>query len=216
MVRDLWQPLFSPKANEKHLVRASYAATIAIVTTGTLIGLNASSIRQVWDWIMMALGAAFVVPNVLRWYWWRFNGMGYAAGTLVGLALMGIEPPIFLTFPALCALSLIASLVGTYLSPPTDEDVLLDFYRNVRPFGWWGPVRNRSELTSQQIHDPGESATYAAFNVVLACLAIFGAYVAPMYLVGHWHWNALAWGTVSIAAMIVLKFTWYDHLPKAE
>jgi solute:Na+ symporter, SSS family len=225
LVRDLWQPLFRPHADEKHLVRASYAATIAVVAAGTLIGLNASSIRQVWDWIMMALGAAFVVPNVLRWYWWRFNGMGYAAGTLVGLAgampllilsLMSIEPPIYITFPALCALSLIASLLGTYLSSPTDDVVLLDFYRNVRPFGWWGPVRSRSELTSQQIHDPGESATYAAFNVVLACLAIFGAYVAPMYLVGHWHWNALAWGAVTIVAMIVLKFTWYDHLPKGE
>ena len=112
IVRDLWQPLFRPHADEKHLVRASYAATLGIVVVGTLIGMYASSIRQVWDWIMMALGAAFVIPNVLRWYWWRFNGTGYAAGTLVGLAgampllflsLMNIEPPIYYTFPA-CAL----------------------------------------------------------------------------------------------------------------
>jgi Na+/proline symporter len=225
LVRDLWQPLFRPQADEKHLVRASYVATIAIVVVGTLIGLYASSIRQVWDWIMMALGAAFVIPNVLRWYWWRFNGTGYAAGTLVGLAgampllilsLMHIEPPIYVTFPALCAISLIASILGTFVSRPTDEAVLVDFYRNVRPFGWWAPVRNRSGLTPQQLQDPGESASYAALNVVLACLAIFGAYVAPMYLVGHWHWNAAAWGAVATAATIALKFTWYDHLPKAE
>src|SRR3989337_439827 len=110
LVRDLWQPLFRPRADEKHLVRASYVATLAIVVVGALIGLYASSIRQVWDWIMLALGAAFVIPNVLRWYWWRFNGTGYAAGTLVGLAgampllvlsLMNIEPPIYYTFPAL-------------------------------------------------------------------------------------------------------------------
>jgi Na+/proline symporter len=206
-------------------VRASYAATLAIVVVGALIGLYASSIRQVWDWIMLALGAAFVIPNVLRWYWWRFNGTGYAAGTLVGLAgampllllsLMHIEPPIYFTFPALCAVSFIASILGTYLSQPTEEAVLLDFYRNVRPFGWWGPIRSHSRLTPQQLLDPGESASYAVLNVVLACLAIFGAYVAPMYLVGHWHWNALAWAAVSFAAMVVLKFTWYDHLPKAE
>ncbi len=225
LVRDLWQPLFRPQADEKHLVRASYVATISIVTAGTLIGLYASSIRQVWDWIMMALGAAFVIPNVFRWYWWRFNGTGYAAGTLVGLAgampllfmsLRGIEPPIYITFPALCGISLIASIAGTYLSRPTEESTLINFYRNVRPFGWWGPIRSRSGLSPEELQSPGESAWYAGLNVTLACLAIFGAYVAPMYLVGHWHWQALCWGSVSVAAIIVLKFTWYEHLPQPE
>lgn len=225
LVRDLYQPLFHPRAEEKHLVHASYVATIAIVVVGTLIGLYASSIRQVWDWIMMALGAAFVIPNVLRWYWWRFNGAGYAAGTLVGLAgampllifsLNGREYPIYITFPALCLISLAASLLGTYIAKPTDVGVLVTFYRNVRPFGWWGPVRDCAGLSPEELRDPGENSSYAIANVVLACLAIFGAYVAPMYLVGHWHTSALAWGLASVAAMAVLKFTWYDHLPKAE
>lgn len=225
LVRDLWQPIFRPHAAEKHLVRASYIATLSIVVAGMLIGLYASSIRQVWDWIMMALGAAFVIPNVFRWYWWRFNGTGYAAGTLVGLAgampllfmsLSGVEPPIYVTFPALCGISLIASILGTYLSRPTEESTLIKFYRNVRPFGWWEPIRSRSGLTEEELQSPGESASYAALNVGLACLAIFGAYVAPMYLVGHWHWKALCWAAVSVAAIIILKFTWYEYLPQSE
>ena len=225
LVRDLWQPLFRPQASEKHLVRASYIATIAIVGAGILIGLYASSIRQVWDWIMMALGAAFVIPNVLRWYWWRFNGTGYAAGTLAGLAgampllfmsLMNIDPPIFYTFPALCGVSLVASLIGTFVGRPTDDAVLLEFYKSIRPFGAWGPIRSRANLSAEELNDPGESVGYAVINVTLACVAIFGAYVSPMYLVGHWHWNALAWAVVSAAAMIALKFTWYDHLPQPE
>lgn len=225
LVRDLWQPLFQPQASEKHLVRASYVATIAIVGAGILIGLYASSIRQVWDWIMMALGAAFVIPNVLRWYWWRFNGMGYAAGTLAGLAgampllfmsLMNIDPPIFYTFPALCGVSLVASLIGTFVGRPTEDAVLLEFYKSIRPFGAWGPIRSRANLSAEELNNPGESVGYAVINVTLACVAIFGAYVSPMYLVGHWHWNALAWAVVSAAAMIALKFTWYDHLPQPE
>lgn len=225
IVRDLWQPLLCPNASEKQLVRASYAATLGIVVVGTLIGMYANSIRQVWDWIMMALGAAFVIPNVLRWYWWRFNGTGYAAGTLAGLAgampllvlsLMNRELPIYFTFPALCAVSLIASLVGTFASRPTDEAVLIEFFRSVRPFGWWGPIRSRAGLSADELNDPGESVWYAALNVALACLAIFGAYVAPMYLVGHWHAKALAWAGASLAAMVTLKFTWYDHLPQPE
>lgn len=225
LVRDLWQPLFRPQADEKHLVRASYIATLLIVLVGTLIGMYASSIRQVWDWIMMALGAAFVIPNVLRWYWWRFNGTGYAAGTLVGLAgampllflsLMHVEPPIYLTFPSLCLVSLIAALIGTYWSAPTEESVLIEFYRNVRPFGLWGPIRDQARLTAIELNDPGESAWFAAFNVLVACIAIFSAYMSPMYLVGHWHVRALTWALMSLGAIVVLKFTWYDHLPKPE
>jgi len=196
-----------------------------IVGAGILIGLYASSIRQVWDWIMMALGAAFVIPNVLRWYWWRFNGMGYAAGTLAGLAgampllfmsLMNIDPPIFYTFPALCGISLVASLIGTYVGRATEDAVLLEFYRSIRPFGAWGPIRGRANLSADELNDPGESVWYAVINVTLACIAIFGAYVSPMYLVGHWHTSALIWAAVSAAAMIALKFTWYDHLPQPE
>ena len=42
-----------------------------------LIGVQAESIRQLFDWIMMALGgAAFAVPNVLRWYWWAHSMVG--------------------------------------------------------------------------------------------------------------------------------------------
>ncbi|MBU1069255.1 4Fe-4S binding protein, partial [Myxococcota bacterium] len=73
---------------------ASYVATVGVVVAGTALGLQADSIRDIWDWIMMSVGAAVVVPNVLRWYWWRLNGTGYAVGTLVGivasLVLLGI------------------------------------------------------------------------------------------------------------------------------
>lgn len=34
-------------------------------------------------------------------------------------------------------------IIGTYLSEPTDKNVLLEFYRRTRPFGAWGPIRER-------------------------------------------------------------------------
>lgn len=224
VVRDLWQP-FHPDANEKSLVRVSYVATMLIVVVGTVIGLSSTSIRQVWDWIMMALGAAFVIPNVLRWYWWRFNGYGYTAGTLAGLigalpllvmSLANIEQPIHLTFPALCAVSLIAAIVGTMLTKPTDEARLVQFYRSVRPFGWWKPIRERAELSAEVLDDPAESTRLGLLNLTISAFAIFAAYIAPMYLVGHWHGRALAWFTVAVVAIVLLRFTWYPHLPKAE
>jgi hypothetical protein len=171
---------------------------------------------------MMELGAAFVIPNVLRWYWWRINGWGYAAGTLVGLAAALVVPflpeaqPLYYTFPAICTVSLVGCLAGTWLTQATERPVLVSFYRNVRPFGFWGPIRPESGLSSHELSDLKESLILSVVNVALAGVVILGIYLAPMYLVGHWHAAAGRWLAVAAAAAVALYFTWYRNLPAPE
>jgi len=221
IVRDFWQPFFRPAASERHLVRASYVATVGIVVVGMAIGTQARSIKQIWDWLMMALGAGVVVPNVLRWYWWRLNGWGYAAGTIGGIALASVPLlapglPLYVTFPLICVGSLVASLVATWATPPVERSTLVSFYRNVRPFGAWGPVRVESGLSAEELDAPSERPSLAIVNVALGMAGIMGLYLFPMYLVGHWHARAMLWLAVALGAMVVLAFTWYRHLPPAE
>jgi Na+/proline symporter len=244
IVRDLWQPFVRPDADQRHLVRVSRVATVGVVVAGTLIGFQAESIREVWDWIMMALGGAFIVPNVLRWYWWRLNGWGYAVGTLVGLAAalalpialkvvtqsVGPLPPEtqvppvlaavqtlnlpYFAFPIVCGLSIVGCLLGTWLTRATDEAILVSFFRTVRPFGCWGPIAARSGLSEDELRDPAESMWLTAINVVLASVVVIGAYLAPMYLVGHWYGWTLICSTAAFTAAVALYFTWYRNLPR--
>ena len=226
LVRDLWQPLVRPRASQAHLVRAGYVATLALAVVGTVIGLQAESISQMFNWIMLELGAAFIIPNVLRWYWWRMNGWGYAAGTFVGLAgalpvlllslFWKIELRLYVTFPAICVASLFATLAGSLLTRPTGQAVLVEFYRSVRPFGAWGPIRQQAELSAAQLAERSESLPLATLNVVLAGVAILGVYLGPMYLVGHWHARAMICFALAAAAAVALYFTWYRNLPAAE
>jgi hypothetical protein len=53
-------------------------------------------------------------------------------------------------------------------------------------------------------------------NVVVASVAVIGVYLGPMYLVGHWHVEALISFGAAAAAIVVLYFTWYRKLPPAE
>jgi hypothetical protein len=220
IIRDFYQPLIAPRASKQHLVAASYIATACLVAVGIVIGLRATSIGGMFTWIMVDLGAAFAIPNVLRWYWWRMNGWGYAAGTLGGLVGALITPWVptiqapYISFPLICSASLVGTLIGTFATRPTDEALLVAFYRNVRPFGLWQPVRLRSGLTPQQLGSRSESASLAVTNTILGMAAILGAYLAPMYLVGHWHGYALAWGCVALASVVALYFTWYRTLPE--
>ena len=140
IVRDLWQPYVRPQATEQQAVRFSYLATLLLVVIGIVIGFNAGSIAQIWNWMMMALSAGVVVPNVLRWYWWRMNGAGYALGTFagIGLALLALfrpDTPIYVVFPLICVASFLACVFASLATRPVDHETLTCFYRSVRPFG---------------------------------------------------------------------------------
>jgi len=219
VVRDIWQPLFRPHADERHLVRYSYIATIGVVVAGIVVGLNAKSIRSIWGWIMMALGGAVIVPNVLRWYWWRLNGWGYAAGTLGGIALsLAVlflpDMPMYVQFPLISIGSLLACLIVSFATASTETETLHTFYRTVRPFGMWGPVRAGCGLSGRELADPAESPWRTVWNTLIACCGVTGMYLSPMYLVGHWYRQSGLWFGVFVCAAFVLYFTWYRRLPE--
>jgi Na+/proline symporter len=221
IVRDIWQPLFGRKKTEEQSIKFSYAATVLLVLLGILIGFQGRSIADIWNWMMMALGAGIIVPNVLRWYWWRMNGWGYAMGTFGGIvfplgALLFDDLPDYYGFPLIVMASLLMSVLGSLSTQPVKKEILVKFYRSVRPFGAWRPIREEAGLSSEELSKKSENATRALANVILGMIAICGAYLFPMFLVGHWYTRAMLWLCVGSAAAIALKFTWYDHLPGRE
>ena len=221
IVRDIWQPYFCPQADEKKSVHFSYVATILLVLIGVAIGTKAGSIAQIWSWIMMGLGAGVVIPNVLRWYWWRMNGWGYALGTLGGMILSLVVlffpgAPAYYIFPSVCAASLFVSIAASLATQPTDLDILVGFYKSVRPFGLWKPIVRKAELSAEELSIKSESVLRTVLNVALAMLAITGLYLFPMYLVGHWYVDSMIWLLLAIAAILALKYTWYQFLPAAD
>jgi Na+/proline symporter len=221
IVRDIWQPLLRRQRTEKQAIKFSYAATILLVLFGIMIGFQGRSIADIWNWMMMALGAGIIIPNVLRWYWWRMNGWGYALGTFGGIvfslvALVFENLPDYYGFPLIVLASLLMSVLGALVTQPVRKDILVSFYRSIRPFGLWRPIRENAGLDVQELSKKSESASRTFVNVALGMVAIVGAYLFPMYLVGHWYTQAMFWLTLGILAAIALKFTWYNHLPQTN
>ena len=156
--RDVYQAYINPKATNKQLMQMNWIFGIAVVILGFLFGYTVKSINEIWGWFIMALGGGLMVPSILRFYWSRFNGGGFAIGTLVGITgavsmrLMQdyLVPTLaedhilgaLLTNPAsqfviAVLIGLIGSIVGTYVTEPTGKKVLERFYITTRPFGLW-------------------------------------------------------------------------------
>ncbi len=52
-------------------------------------------------WIVSGLWGGYTASNVLKWYWWRFNGYGYFWGMVAGIAASLTIPGIMARIPAL-------------------------------------------------------------------------------------------------------------------
>ena len=50
--------------------------------TKDMIETFAKDVNEVLQWIVSSLYGAYVAANVLKWYWWRFNGNGFFFGRL--------------------------------------------------------------------------------------------------------------------------------------
>lgn len=147
-VKDLYQTYLNPKASEKSLMRHSRIASIVIVLLALLLSYTITNINDIWGWITMGIGSGLFIPQLLRWYWWRFNGYGFAIGTVAGMvaailtrAFGPANIPEYLSFLIASGSSLLGCILGTYLTPATDKGVLEYFYKVTRPFGFWGSIR---------------------------------------------------------------------------
>jgi Na+/proline symporter len=220
VVCDLVQPL-KPNLSVKASIRTSYVATVLVVAIGIAIGTQADSIKSIWVWMLAGVIGATLVPNVLRWHWWRFNGWGYAAGIFAGLGtamIFGIGQtlawfgphslPEYIYAPFIWAASIAGCLAGSLLTPATPNETLMTFYARVRPFGWWKPVRLLSEDKPRST-----SLRFVLPNVALGFIALLASFLSIFFLIGH-YFGYLAWsaGAVLICG-ILLYFGWYRRLP---
>lgn len=226
LVKDIYQRYMNPEADNKRLVRVSYVSSAALILTGLIISVFGSSINTAFLWIFGTLAAGILPPNVLRWYWWRLNGQGYAAGVFGGMALslgqvffdqfVFAEPlPLYIGFPVIATASTLLTIVVSLLTSPTDADTLTTFYRKVQPAGLWSPVRN---AVLEQ--DPGfkKQLSFAVefFNTIVAMIAITALYVSMLYLVLNRLSVAFGLIGVTLASAVILYFTWYKTLPPAS
>jgi SSS family solute:Na+ symporter len=221
IVRDIWQPYFRPRATAKQAVRFSYLATVLLVVLGLVIGFQSESIAEIWNWMMVTLGAGVIIPNVLRWYWWRMNGWGYALGTMGGMILSALvlffdTLPVYVVFPLIMTASLLLSILGSLLTEAVEKEVLVSFYRSVRPFGIWRPIREIARISIEERSAWAKNVRLTVLNVLLGMIAIASLYLFPMYLVGHWYRSSFLCLGIGLAAVVILRVTWYNNLPRSS
>ena len=218
LVNDIYLKYLNTKASNETVSRMNYLTGIVVVLVSIIIGFFAKDVNSILQWIVGGLYGGYVSANVLKWYWWRFNGSGFLWGMLAGIVPALIFPSIFdgldlYYFPLLLAISVAGSIIGTYLAPPTDMETLKSFYQMVRPWGFWGPVHQQVMLDDPDFKR-NKNFLLDMFNVVIGIIWQMSLTLLPIYLVLKMYPGLAITAVVVVVTSFIIKKTWWDRLPK--
>lgn len=177
LVNDVYKDM-KPDASQRQYVAASRLVTVGLTVIALVSSLFVTSIKDAWAFIIEC-GAGLGLVFILRWYWWRINAWSEISATIAPFIFYGIAHFILkLAFPWSFFLTLggttITWLVVTFLTPPSEETVLQQFYDKVRPDGAWGPFNGGA----------GAGAGRLARLAIIWLAAISFAY-STLFLIGQ-------------------------------
>jgi len=189
----------------RELVWVARASNLLILALSIAILTQLTSIESAWKTSLL-LGAGMGGPLLLRWLWWRMT----AGAELSAIVVSSVLAPALLwsvddegARMLLVTLAATGTAIGVSLASRAEPSVrLCDFYRRVRPPGFWGPVA----LACGDSPIRGvESLRRGALATAGVSLAVFGVLVG----VGSWLFGSPAptwfpWRGPWIAGLLIV------------
>jgi len=179
LIHDLYRRFLRPDATERHYVAMGRLVTALLMIVAAGVTYLLDTAREAFQ-LMLSIGAGTGLLYLLRWFWWRINAWSEIAAMAASFTVAAgffianksgaaIEPHISLL--ATVAITTLAWIAVTYLTPPTDRATLVDFYRKVRPAGnGWRSVQEEAGVGPSP-----DSMAGSLLGWVLGCVFVYAA-----------------------------------------
>ncbi len=212
LVEDFYRRFIRRDASEKHYVNISRIATLLLVVASAYVSARLATIGQGWE-VVLEIGAGTGGVYLLRWYWWRVNAWSEisAMATALAMTLLLHQWPIFSgSAPVVFAKTTLATtsvttavwILVTLLTHAEPDDVLLRFYRKVRPHaaGW----RRIAALAPDvpQTRDLGQNLLAWVLGCAMVYAALFGVGKLCFGQIGQ---GAVLLGLAAVCAVLLYR-----------
>ncbi|OIP62132.1 MAG: sodium:proline symporter [Ignavibacteria bacterium CG2_30_36_16] len=205
LINDFYRRFIKKNDEEKHYVFASRVMTMILMVISIVVTLFINRISGAWEFIMEA-GAGVGLVLILRWFWWRINAWSEISAMITPFVLLPFLRYYEIVFPItlfyLVSITTVVWVVVTFLTKPTDEKVLISFYRKIHPGGilWKKISSNLPEVKS----DSGFFAMFVnwLFGVILVYSILFGT---GSLLFGNYTELFIYMGAAIISIFIIYK-----------
>jgi len=215
LVHDFYRRFIKTDADEKHYVLAGRVATIFLFILSSLLVFFLDSAKDAFD-IILQIGAGTGLLYLLRWFWWRINAWSEVAAMVssfvVSIVLLilnknGIQ---FSTHVALIITIIFTSIswiVTAFLAPQTDEKVLIEFYKKVKPFGpGWKYIKEKSGVTFSASEIEKENIPLSLLGWISGTITIWSSlFTIGSFLYGRTEMGFLLLGVFLISGFVLLN-----------
>jgi Na+/proline symporter len=164
LVNDVYKRFYRPNGSDAHYVKIGRWATVFIFLASILVTSQLSSVEGAWKFLL-ALGAGTGLVLILRWYWSRINAWSeisaMIASFVVSLVAFQVIPGRFpegdpradsVIMLVTVAVSTVVWLTVTFMTKPESDEVLVNFYRRVRPGGaGWRRIAEKAGFGAEGI-----------------------------------------------------------------
>jgi Na+/proline symporter len=210
LIADFYRRFLKRGASEHHYVVASRVVTLLLVAAAAYVSAQLVTIGEGWR-IVLEVGAGTGGVYLLRWYWWRINAWSeisaMAAALVTTLYLHwrvvfhGNASLVFAkTALTTTAITTLTWIVVTLLTPAEPDELLLRFYRKVRPHaaGW-----RRIASLAPEI-EPTRDLGRNLYCWLLGCAMVYAALFAGGKFCFEKVGAGTAWTALAIASAALL------------
>lgn len=158
IITDMYKRFMVKKGTERHYMIATKLAVVVLMSIAAVLVPLVPSVKSGMEfYALVGVGVSHIAFS--RWFWWRITAwtelsvlVASACIAIVNLILMATAPemvifgfelqhmPFVVKFAMILPVTVSISLVVTFLTEPTKREKLNDFYRLVRPGGFWSVV----------------------------------------------------------------------------
>lgn len=215
LTNDLYKRNFGKGKTDKDFVKAGRLFTVLIM----IIALISTSFIDTIDGaakFLIASTAGLGAVLILRWYWWRINIWSEISATLAPILGFTIAKyiiaPIYQTgdnntfidnqgvLLTTTLFTTVVWLIVTFITKPTDNKTLDNFYSKVKPDGAWKPIKNRLNITSSKGNVIKLIGCWAASVIMTYSILFFIGKV----IFQEWE-LALYWGISTLVSFVIFK-----------
>ena len=208
LVHDFYRRFLRKNETEKHYVLAGRLVTIGLFFCASGAVYLLDSAKDAFD-IILQVGAGTGLLYLVRWFWWRVNAwsevVAMVSSFLVSILFLILKKYdiVFSTHEALLltiAVTTVCWVATAIFGPETDREVLIAFYKKVRPFGpGWKTIRDAAGLPAHVASGAGENIPLALLGWVAGCAVVWSA----LFTVGNFLYGRMLYAGILCGVFIV-------------
>ncbi|MFT6319990.1 MAG: Na+/proline symporter [Granulosicoccus sp.] len=198
LVNDFYRRFLKPEASSKELINVAKVFTVITAILGMGLGLLLTDATQAFNMLLL-LGAGTGAIYILRWFWWRINAMTEIVAMIASLIIAGCFTFVphglegWQTIVLGAILTTIVWVIAAFVTEPTDEETLRNFYKKIRPSGsGWDRVIQKAKADGVEIHKEKSQLPLELLCWVVGCVAVYAA----LFATGNWIYGNTGLATI--------------------